>query len=725
MTLPAGTNVDDRVVIESFLAQGGMGSVYRAKQIGLDREIAIKFLSQSCEPDSEPYQRFAREAQLLCQMRHQNIVAFYGYGIWQNIPYMMVELVDGTSLYNLVESAGSLAPNEAIGIATQVIAALSYAHANGVIHRDLKPENIIITENGLVKVIDFGLAKDTSNKQQQTLTEAGSTVGTVLYMSPEQCLGQVCTDASDIYALGCVLIFMLTGSAPFLGDHSIVVMQKHVLEETPLLSTLSPGHPEILPFQDVIDKCMQKEPNQRFASLDLLATALNETPASSSNSSYSATRAKLQKQTAIEPVVKKSAISRNTLIAVISVLFLMVAATTLFLNSSPRARKHAGSSSTLFDEAGSSGLAPNNFNLYWYKKLTDKKVQAISNLRYIQSNLDNSDKTRLFEAADKINRVTDSWVSAEQLEDAYKILSQLSKLEDTFAPDSLLKAFTLLRLGRCYYLLQDNTVAEAKCYEAAVRIVEKSTEKNPVQKAEILSIIGNYEQRIDRNDLALRYVSQSYALLEEYGGANTLLGITTLHRLGRAELARDRHELGSQHLRQAYNYYASHGIWDSASDCIEQIAWSAMNSNRMAEVKLEIKEIENILSRVPPEKALITRTNLLLMKAACDFSDHELLSAKRQAQEAIKAYAELEVNGFKKRHGDRAKRIGAQSIWSRVLLADICLELDEYDLAEEAEKRALDMISGSGTQQEILRYKQRLEQIQQLRQAAAQTSAPK
>jgi tRNA A-37 threonylcarbamoyl transferase component Bud32 len=278
MHIPEGTVIDGRFRIGKMLGAGGMGAVFEAEQMDLARTVAIKFLTDPMMAESEAAARFQQEAQLLSQLRHKNIVGVYAFGQWQHCAYMSMERVYGTSLQEKLQSNQPLDDKFVLDVAREVCSGLQAAHAMGIVHRDLKPSNLIVSDSGDVKIIDFGLAKilNPGAMNRQQLTEAGATVGSVLYMSPEQCLGAPVDTRSDIYALGCVLHHCLTGVPPFTGDHSVVVMMQHTEEPLPRLR----GNLEN--WQRVLDMATVKDPAQRYQSvgemlmdLDLIAKGEN------------------------------------------------------------------------------------------------------------------------------------------------------------------------------------------------------------------------------------------------------------------------------------------------------------------------------------------------------------------------------------------------------------------------------------------------------------------
>lgn len=272
MPLPPGTLVDDKYEIVSLLGEGGFGAVYSARQPNLDRVVALKIVHGHEGLEGESLARFEREAQTLAKLHHKNLALFYGYGIWQGAPYMVLEFVRGVSLQSVISESGGLKESRAVNICKQVCDALTCIHTNNIVHRDLKPANIMLIASAdgteTVKLIDFGLAKVVPGvgERAQRLTEAGTTVGSSEYMSPEQCLGHELDGRADIYALGCVLQACLTGSAPFNGEHCVVIMQQHMYDAPPQLADLlTPGtYSEAL--QLVLNQALAKSPDDRYES---------------------------------------------------------------------------------------------------------------------------------------------------------------------------------------------------------------------------------------------------------------------------------------------------------------------------------------------------------------------------------------------------------------------------------------------------------------------------
>lgn len=271
-----GKILDDRYEILEKLGTGGMGAVYKAKQSGLERFVAIKFLHSSLLEDSGSRARFEREGRVLSSLSHKNIMGFYGVAFWQNqFPYMVMEYLQGSTLHDLLAKEGHLDWRHAVSIAIQVCEAMEYTHQQGVIHRDLKPNNIMLVELGkeeVVKVVDFGLARLLSGAAQsvQKLTQTGELIGSVHYLSPELCLGKGTDARSDIYALGCVLYESIIGAPPLTADNPIGLLQKHVSEKPAALFEHETAGAVPVALNNVLQKAMAKQPEDRYQSMDAL-----------------------------------------------------------------------------------------------------------------------------------------------------------------------------------------------------------------------------------------------------------------------------------------------------------------------------------------------------------------------------------------------------------------------------------------------------------------------
>ena len=260
----------NRYELTHLIARGGMAQVYRARDRLLDRPVAIKVLFPELSVDRAFVERFRREAQAAANLSHPNIVPVFDWGEDGGTYFIVMEFVDGHPLSAVLRASGSLSPSRIVDIGAHVAAALAYAHRHGVVHRDVKPGNVLITEDGQVKVTDFGIARAVNT--EESLTQTGAVMGTATYFSPEQAEGVGVDSRSDIYSLGVVLYEMVAGRPPFLGDTPVAVASKHVRDQPPRLSELAPTVPPAL--EAVIMKAMAKSPDRRYATADELRADL-------------------------------------------------------------------------------------------------------------------------------------------------------------------------------------------------------------------------------------------------------------------------------------------------------------------------------------------------------------------------------------------------------------------------------------------------------------------
>ncbi|MBI4576758.1 MAG: protein kinase [Planctomycetes bacterium] len=263
--------VIDQYRITAKLGEGGMGVVYRATHTSLQREVAIKSLDLAASADPKLRQRFINEATVLSRLHHPNIVALYNFieDEASTQCFIVMELVDGTTVDGLIEELGLIPPRRAVPILVQVLSAIGKAHGAGVIHRDLKPANILIGPQDVAKVTDFGTAK---MRGGEALTRAGMTIGTPIYMSPEQLRGKDLTPASDLYSLGVTLYEMVTGKLPYYDESNLELMKKIDAGTPTRPSEHYPPIPAAL--EEVTLRAIAKDPSERFQSAEEFREAL-------------------------------------------------------------------------------------------------------------------------------------------------------------------------------------------------------------------------------------------------------------------------------------------------------------------------------------------------------------------------------------------------------------------------------------------------------------------
>jgi serine/threonine-protein kinase len=256
-----------RYELDGIVGRGGMAEVFRARDIRLDRIVAVKTLREDLARDQTFQARFRREAQSAASLNHPSIVAVYDTGEdmmgHTPVPYIVMEYVDGRTLRDLLRDDRRLLPERALEITDGVLRALDYSHRNGIVHRDIKPGNVMLTRAGDIKVMDFGIARAVSDSQA-TMTQTAQVIGTAQYLSPEQARGERVDARSDLYSTGCLLYELLTGRPPFTGDSPVAIAYQHVRENPIPPSRIDP---EVPPWADsIVLRAMAKSPDARYQS---------------------------------------------------------------------------------------------------------------------------------------------------------------------------------------------------------------------------------------------------------------------------------------------------------------------------------------------------------------------------------------------------------------------------------------------------------------------------
>ncbi|HEY1434904.1 MAG TPA: serine/threonine-protein kinase, partial [Thermoanaerobaculia bacterium] len=279
MPLTAGSRLGPYEILAPIGA-GGMGEVYRAKDPRLGRELALKVLPAVFSQDADRLHRFEQEARSASALNHPNIITIHEIGSADGTAFIAMEFVDGTSLRELL-AAGPLSTKKLLDVAVQIGEGLAKAHGAGIVHRDLKPENVMISRDGYVKLLDFGLAKLFIAPQEQLSgmatfvhqeTQPGTVMGTVGYMSPEQASGRAVDFRSDQFALGSILYEMATGKRAFQKDTGAETLTAIIKEEPEPVAQLNPKAPA--PFRWIVERCLAKDPEERYASTRDLARDL-------------------------------------------------------------------------------------------------------------------------------------------------------------------------------------------------------------------------------------------------------------------------------------------------------------------------------------------------------------------------------------------------------------------------------------------------------------------
>ncbi len=254
-----GQKISDRYQIIKAIGEGGMANVYLAYDTILDRNVAVKVLRGDLAGDEKFVRRFQREALSASSLTHPNIVEVYDVGEDNGQYYIVMEFVEGRHLKELIKKRGKLTISEVIDIMLQITDGMSVAHDSYIIHRDIKPQNIMILENGLVKIMDFGIAMAMNSTQ---LTQTNSVMGSVHYLPPEQASGKGSTLQSDIYSMGIVMYELLTGSLPYKGDNAVEIALKHLKESIPSIREKLPNIPQSI--ENIIIKATAKNPKNRY-----------------------------------------------------------------------------------------------------------------------------------------------------------------------------------------------------------------------------------------------------------------------------------------------------------------------------------------------------------------------------------------------------------------------------------------------------------------------------
>jgi serine/threonine-protein kinase len=271
----SGAVLDGRYQVISPISEGAMGSVYRGERLKLGRAVAIKIMHEALPDELASRQRFEREAKLMAMLEHPHCVSVIDFGVHDDKPFLVMELVRGTSLQELIDKEGHLAIARAAEIMRQVLSGLAHAHELGIIHRDIKPANIMVTsQTGLgeqVRILDFGLARLTEGSTKLT---TGIVVGTPNYMAPEQCRGGDLDGRTDLYACGVMLFELLAGRKPFVADDPIAVVRKHIGEPPPRLADVAPGS-DFGDFEAICARALAKASADRFATAQEMSAAID------------------------------------------------------------------------------------------------------------------------------------------------------------------------------------------------------------------------------------------------------------------------------------------------------------------------------------------------------------------------------------------------------------------------------------------------------------------
>ena len=265
-----GALLDGRYRVEARIATGGMSTVYRGLDVRLDRPVALKVMDARYAGDQQFLNRFHREARAIASLKHPGLVAIYDQGNDPTHPFLVMELIEGGTLRELLRERGPMPPHAVVAVLRPVLGGLGVAHRAGLVHRDVKPENVLISDDGEVKLVDFGLVR--------AIAEAGTTstsviLGTAAYLSPEQVVGSATGPRSDVYAAGIMAFELLTGTTPFSGDNAIGVANQRLDQDVPAPSSVIDGVPP--QFDAFIACATARNPDDRFTDATAMSAALD------------------------------------------------------------------------------------------------------------------------------------------------------------------------------------------------------------------------------------------------------------------------------------------------------------------------------------------------------------------------------------------------------------------------------------------------------------------
>ncbi len=333
-----GLVFDNRYRVERIVGIGGMAVVFKATDLLMRRTVAIKILKDEISADEQAVQRFTHEYQAVAMLAHQNIVEIHDASVRRNIKYIVMEYVEGITLKNYMQHREVLNLREIISYTTQILRALDHAHKKGIVHRDIKPQNIMLLKNGVIKVMDFGIAKIPN---AETVTMTDKAIGTVYYISPEQVSGEPTDARSDLYALGVMMYEMATGTLPFSAETPVSVALMHVNDTAVPPREVNPNIP--VGLEQIISRAMEKDPDARYQSAEEMLNhllKLRENPKIIFKENKASKKKQKTTAAAAKPK-KKTSHSMFPIIMGVTLAFLIVAGVSgyfmidrLFLNSS-------------------------------------------------------------------------------------------------------------------------------------------------------------------------------------------------------------------------------------------------------------------------------------------------------------------------------------------------------------------------------------------------------
>src|SRR5919197_469193 len=332
--LVVGEVIAGRYELEELVGTGGMSSVFKARDRLLERRVALKVLHQHYTDDDEYVERFRREARVVAQLSHPNIVTVIDRGEDEGRQFIVFELVEGKTLKELLEEEGRLPVPQALEIALQVARGLAFAHEHGLVHRDVKPQNVILNGDGRAKVTDFGIAR---SLDVQGVTQSGAVLGTSNYIAPEQASGRPVDQTTDVYSLGVVLYELLTGEVPFPGESFVAVAMQHVSERPPSVLDVRPD--VAVRVAHAVDRALEKDPAERFPTMDAFAAELEACLAEPGSPSDTDTDVTLLRRPPMVRVRRRRLLPVALVALGLVLLALAVAALLLHRSSGQRSKK--------------------------------------------------------------------------------------------------------------------------------------------------------------------------------------------------------------------------------------------------------------------------------------------------------------------------------------------------------------------------------------------------
>ncbi len=475
-----GLVFDNRYRIEKVIGVGGMAIVFKATDLLMRRTVAVKILKDEVAEDQESVRRFINESKTVAMLSHPNCTSIYDVSVRENIKYIVMEFVEGITLKNYMQHREVLNLREIISYTTQILRALDHAHKKGIVHRDIKPQNIMLLKNGVIKVMDFGIAK---RPNAETVTVTDKAIGTVYYISPEQVTGGEIDGRSDIYSLGVMMYEMATGQLPFTGDTPVSIALRQVNDEPTAPREINPHIPQGL--EQIILKAMEKDPAERYQSAEEM---LGQLVKLRENPKIIFKENKPQKKTAksapVKTVTKKSSRAMFPIIMGVTLAFLITAGIAayylvnkLFFNSSM-----------------------NN-----YRMLTvDEFVGHIYDERledWLKKNGDSYDYKIVFQYNDKA--AANVIVEQEPLPgEVRKILPGKQKCELTLTVSQGEKTITLAD-----YSVRDYRLVEAELRKLGLRVRTENVENSVFEVGYVIGTEPEVGSVMKENEIVTVYVS--------------------------------------------------------------------------------------------------------------------------------------------------------------------------------------------------------------------------